>query len=441
MALMLQQMAEALVKTADLIEEADREAAGFFELSAEEGMTTNVIPPPVIEIPSDGLPTTDPPLPEIGYTTPLPGSTTLPFIDPPALPPPPVPATWPTELRILGWSARYEDMQFELFGQTIDYGGIVQFIDRKVWKEKPSVVGVQGFAELGSILPLFGAIGPAGEIGADLTLLFNWRSGEIALVKGKGVAIGGGAGGGIISFGGGYGVFAAWGASSNEVFEGGDWKLNISGAAAAVLGLEGGLELSIQAGDNSPVAIDPVSGMPIIGVAVKGATETAVELEGSITFSPPILNDSEFVFNDHMLSLLIMALLALAPPPITPGEEERIRVPTPPSFPYNGTPTPLPPQSSTPIPTPPTSTIEMTPSPVWTPISTPTPTPPAPVKPPPTADPALPPMDSTPQPPPDTSTYVPTPPPPTPQPSEPTSEIISASSPAPSRTQHKGNEG
>jgi len=32
MALMLQQMAEALVKTADLIEEADRGAAGFFEL-------------------------------------------------------------------------------------------------------------------------------------------------------------------------------------------------------------------------------------------------------------------------------------------------------------------------------------------------------------------------------------------------------------------------
>ena len=37
MALMLQQMAEALVKTADLIEEADREAAGFFSL--EEAQT------------------------------------------------------------------------------------------------------------------------------------------------------------------------------------------------------------------------------------------------------------------------------------------------------------------------------------------------------------------------------------------------------------------
>jgi len=36
MALMLQQMAEALVKTADLIEEADREAAGLFELSEME---------------------------------------------------------------------------------------------------------------------------------------------------------------------------------------------------------------------------------------------------------------------------------------------------------------------------------------------------------------------------------------------------------------------
>ncbi|HDQ73281.1 MAG TPA: hypothetical protein ENN19_14490 [Chloroflexi bacterium] len=37
MALMLQQMAEALVKTADLIEEADREAAGLFSL--EEAQT------------------------------------------------------------------------------------------------------------------------------------------------------------------------------------------------------------------------------------------------------------------------------------------------------------------------------------------------------------------------------------------------------------------
>jgi len=35
MALMLQQMAEALVKTADLIEEADREAAGFFEITED----------------------------------------------------------------------------------------------------------------------------------------------------------------------------------------------------------------------------------------------------------------------------------------------------------------------------------------------------------------------------------------------------------------------
>ena len=65
MALMLQQMAEALVKTANLIEEADREAAGLFDLRPAEGVqpTTRIVA------------STPPPL---GYTTPLPGSSTIP---------------------------------------------------------------------------------------------------------------------------------------------------------------------------------------------------------------------------------------------------------------------------------------------------------------------------------------------------------------------------
>jgi len=43
MALMLQQMAEALVKTADLIEEADREAAGFFDLDLTRQVGTKPV--------------------------------------------------------------------------------------------------------------------------------------------------------------------------------------------------------------------------------------------------------------------------------------------------------------------------------------------------------------------------------------------------------------
>jgi len=69
MALMLQQMAEALVKTADLIEEADREAAGFFDLRPAEGVQ------PATRI----VASTPPPL---GYTTPLPGSSTIPSAPP-----------------------------------------------------------------------------------------------------------------------------------------------------------------------------------------------------------------------------------------------------------------------------------------------------------------------------------------------------------------------
>jgi len=55
MALMLQQMAEALVKTADLIEEADRGAAGFFDL--EKTQTSSGKPPGLAApLPQDVIP-------------------------------------------------------------------------------------------------------------------------------------------------------------------------------------------------------------------------------------------------------------------------------------------------------------------------------------------------------------------------------------------------
>ena len=65
MALMLQQMAEALVKTADLIEEADREAAGLFELN--DAMAGSNKPPGLVIPSRHTIPTQLPP-PIVGLT-------------------------------------------------------------------------------------------------------------------------------------------------------------------------------------------------------------------------------------------------------------------------------------------------------------------------------------------------------------------------------------
>ncbi len=242
-----------------------------------------------------------------------------------------------------------------LLGYRIEYsafgplGNTVAEIDEWVWSLLPTTYGDHiyvGASWMG------GTRGGGAE--TSLTLVSNWRSGEVGLVWGYGAAGHYGAGAGASASVGG-GKFLAWGASSIESLGGGSSQV---GFTAKPIIAEG--EIVFSRGDR-----DPFSHMPVWSVTPRAGVDL-IPLEGSIysSVSPPFMNNAKVLFSYRPLDFLDWAL---TPPTYS-------LPPVPPPVPVR--PTPMLPVSPTltPTPTPPspfTPTRSFTPTPTSIFISTP----------------------------------------------------------------------
>jgi hypothetical protein len=159
-------------------------------------------------------------------------------------------------------------------------------IDRWTWRNIPSVVGYQILGVEGELVstPL------VGQLGGDLTAVFNWRSGEIGLLGGYSGKAGLGAGEkGSISLTGG--PVATWGASSLKPLTEGDYQGSLSGGIAAGPNVGLSLDVSLSA-DGFDLEVDPVSGMPVTTVALQGSAGLGAGADVAVTGGIPYTNYS-----------------------------------------------------------------------------------------------------------------------------------------------------
>jgi len=164
-------------------------------------------------------------------------------------------------------------------------------VDSWLWDNVPSALGYYGSIN-GSLGCIF-----EGELSAQVSLLFNWRSGELSLLYGPGAgAFLGTPRGGSVTLGGG--TILTYGAHRNELLKGinayGGGTLGVDAFVEASLEAQGSVGLTYQdinnsgtydAGDKAALVVDPVSGQHIVSLqagvsAGANATPNGVEAGG-----------------------------------------------------------------------------------------------------------------------------------------------------------------
>lgn len=168
-------------------------------------------------------------------------------------------------------------------------------LDELTWFLVPSsgvfIVGGGGNAAI----PIAAPWALVGSGGGKLVFVFNWRSGEVGVIRGYGGQVGGGVGakvGGGINFGPGL----VWGASSVENLAGSEYE--VSASVTAGEGIYGGVAIdgSLSARGSeflSKPSIDPVSGNPIIGLDVQLLVGVGAGAKAALTGASPAMNRSE----------------------------------------------------------------------------------------------------------------------------------------------------
>ena len=181
-------------------------------------------------------------------------------------------------------------------------GKLIAGVDKAVWDNVPSTIGISLWSiSANAIAPIVEVGGPGAEATVGDTLYANWRSGEVAVVRGYSasatVAAGGGASGSGSMFNG---LVATYGNSSIGGIEGPSYIATGCGRAFSGYGGAGCASIATsydpKASSLGPFrpAVDPVSGRYIVSLSVNYQTGFGVEASASLSYSGPSngLNDA-----------------------------------------------------------------------------------------------------------------------------------------------------
>ena len=168
-----------------------------------------------------------------------------------------------------------------------DPGAAVKAVDQWAWHNIPSTVGYQiaGVDVDGVFSPL------VLTGGVDLTVVFNWRSGEVGLLGGVGGQVGAGAGEKVsISWNGG--PVASFGASSLEPLAGTDYEVGLSASVAPAINVGVTGEAGVSTDSFTQLTVDPVSNMHVTTIGFKVSKGAGAGADVSLTGGIPYMNYS-----------------------------------------------------------------------------------------------------------------------------------------------------
>lgn len=133
-----------------------------------------------------------------------------------------------------------------------------------------------------------GVINPATiGVSDSVYVIYNLYSNELSIVNSAELAVGGAVGAETdVGVGAGFTVF--YGATSNDIFNGGSYHFSFGGEAAALVGIESDVDIL--------VLTDPESGDPAVvgvGLSAGGIGGAGISLSGSVSL--PSMNDSDVI--------------------------------------------------------------------------------------------------------------------------------------------------